>query len=121
MDKTPFDFNGLQRSATDWFDNAHYPYGFDRSGDYSIKEAEFLSGYGARLLSLTQGSSQPESDQEQQILAVIKGLQQPESFAEKTWMKYLRLTLARPCVTTVYRTPAEYSQATTYSADDWYD
>lgn len=69
-------------------DYRNYPYGFSRSGDFSIKESQLLEKNGTWLAALADGLLKPETEQEQHLLLVIGGECAPESLLEKVWMKY---------------------------------
>ncbi|RIY34434.1 hypothetical protein CKF54_00620 [Psittacicella hinzii] len=76
-----------------YYDDKNYPHGFNRSGDYTIKESQVLENYGTRLSLLATGEVQPANDVEQHFVDVITN---PDDFAEisfieKTWLKYQRL------------------------------
>lgn len=74
-----------------FYDTVNYPHGFSRSGEYTIRESKVLEEFGTRLQLLTDGVKQPETDAEQQFVKVVKGELEPETFIEKTWLKYTRL------------------------------
>lgn len=69
-------------------DPKHYPYGFARSGDFSISESQALSHFGALFHALASGNLAPSTDLDQDFLNVIAGEQPAQSVAEKAWMKY---------------------------------
>ncbi len=69
-------------------DFKHYPYGFSRSGDFSIKETQLLESNGVWLAALADGRITPESEEETRLLQVIGGVLPPDSALEKVWMKY---------------------------------
>lgn len=73
-------------------DRIKFPYGFKKSGDFSITEAELLGRYGHTLMALEQGSLSPDGADEHQFMAVIKGHTPPANTLEKAWLKYVRLT-----------------------------
>ena len=54
-----------------FFDNKHYPRGFSRHGDFTIKEAQMLERYGFAFNELDLGKREPVTD------------------AEKVWNKYI--------------------------------
>lgn len=86
------------RQGTKLFtDRVKFPYGFKKSGDFSISEAELLSYYGFTLFKLEQGEIKPETADEKHFLAVVKGKATATTLLEKTWLKYIRLSRhARP-------------------------
>ncbi|RDV24456.1 hypothetical protein DXV75_13600 [Alteromonas aestuariivivens] len=74
-----------------FIDRQHFPYGFRKSGDFSISEADLLTKYGKTLLALESGEMQPESDEESHFVDFIRGQHDAESNVEKAWAKYVRL------------------------------
>lgn len=69
-------------------DFRNYPYGFSRSGDFSLKESQTLEQYGRLAAALADDLIAPETEQETRLQAVIRGELEAESPLEKVWMKY---------------------------------
>ncbi|GGA85644.1 UPF0438 protein [Neiella marina] len=69
-------------------DFRNYPYGFSRSGDFSLKESQVLEQHGKLAAALADDLITPETDEEQRLQAVIRGELSAESILEKVWMKY---------------------------------
>ncbi|MFT4994133.1 MAG: hypothetical protein ACI965_001155 [Paraglaciecola sp.] len=69
-------------------DPKNYPYGFSRSGDFSIGESKALSQYGCLISALVGGQLEPSNTQEEGILATAFGRKEPEAPYEKAWVKY---------------------------------
>ena len=44
-----------------FYDDAHFPRGFSKSGNFTIIESELLTQVGKRLFMLEQGFSNPEN------------------------------------------------------------
>ncbi len=78
-------------------DFKNYPYGFSRSGDFSIKESQVLESNGVWLAALADGKVEPESEEERRLISVIVGDQLPESTLERVWIKYQK-RISRPHV-----------------------
>jgi len=74
-----------------FIDREHFPYGFRKSGDFSISESDLLTRYGKTLLALESGELAAESDDEKQFVAFISGHAAAASPLEKAWQKYVRL------------------------------
>ncbi|MDU6409739.1 MAG: DUF413 domain-containing protein [Yersiniaceae bacterium] len=72
-----------------FFDNKHYPRGFSRHGDFTIKEAQLLERHGNAFNELDLGKREPVTDEEVQFLAVCRGDREPTTEAEKVWTKYV--------------------------------
>ncbi len=81
------------RKLGKFFDNKHFARGFNRSGEFTISEAQMLENFGSAMMKLYQGEISPEDEEEQLFLRVMND---PES-AEKSpyatcWKKYLNKT-----------------------------
>lgn len=75
-----------------FFDNKHYPRGFSRHGDFTIKEAQLLERFGYAFNELDTGKRQPATEEEQLFVAVCHGEREPITEQEKVWAKYLART-----------------------------
>ncbi|RUO73756.1 DUF413 domain-containing protein [Idiomarina seosinensis] len=82
-------------------DFRHYPYGFSRSGDFSIRESDALTQYGCLIAALLRGDYQPVNSEDQALLAAARGEQAPVSVVEKAWAKY-QARIHRPKVASMY-------------------
>ncbi|CAJ0993624.1 DUF413 domain-containing protein [Pantoea sp. Nvir] len=71
-----------------FFDNKHYPRGFSRHGDFTIKEAQLLERYGFAFNELDSEKREPVTDEECLFLEVCRGLREPQTEAERVWAKY---------------------------------
>lgn len=69
-------------------DPKNYPYGFARSGDFSINESRALGQHGSLIAALVDGLLKPETDEDFSYIASAHGDKEPESVAEKAWLKY---------------------------------
>ena len=72
-----------------FFDNKHYPRGFSRHGDFTIKEAQLLERFGHAFSELDAGKRQPATEEEQLFVAMCRGEREPVTEQEKVWSKYL--------------------------------
>lgn len=52
-----------------FFDNKHYPRGFSRHGDFTIKEAQLLERHGYAFNELDLGKREPVTEEEQLFAA----------------------------------------------------
>ncbi|WP_032093100.1 MULTISPECIES: DUF413 domain-containing protein [Pasteurellaceae] len=71
-----------------FFDDKHYPRGFARHGDYTIKESQALEQYGQAFKALELGERKPVTEEEKAFVAFCQGKRAAETFFEKTWYKY---------------------------------
>ncbi len=76
-------------------DVERFPYGFKKSGDFSIAEATILSTLGLTLRDLESGLLKPKSTDEEHFVQVTRGLAEPVTKVERTWQKYVRLTRSK--------------------------
>ena len=56
-----------------YFDNKHYPRGFSRHGDFTIKEAQLLERHGYAFNELDLGKREPVTEEEKLFVAVCRG------------------------------------------------
>ncbi len=72
-----------------FFDNKHYPRGFSRHGDFTIKEAQLLERYGYAFNELDLAKREPVTEEEHLFLEVCRGVREPQTEAERVWSKYM--------------------------------
>jgi len=82
-------------------DFKNYPYGFARSGDFSIRESDLLTKYGSMITAFMSGELEPENNEEQALLHVALGQKAAETPVEKAWSKY-QSRINRPKVGSMY-------------------
>ncbi len=69
-------------------DPKHYPYGFSRSGDFSISESKLLQQHGSLIAALVDGKLAPETEDDHGYLAAAFGQREPANAVERAWVKY---------------------------------
>ncbi len=69
-------------------DPKNYPYGFSRSGDFTISESKALGAYGVLFAALADGKYTPQDDEDERYLNVIHGASEPQTVEERAWFKY---------------------------------
>jgi len=69
-------------------DAKNYPYGFSRSGDFTINESKALVQYGCLIAALVDGHIESQGSEDDGLLAAAFGKKVPEELAEKAWVKY---------------------------------
>ncbi|MBN7820741.1 DUF413 domain-containing protein [Bowmanella yangjiangensis] len=84
-----------------FLDPKNYPYGFSRSGDFSISESQALSRYGCLIAALVDGFLEPENDEDEGFLASARGDREPQTVAERAWCKYQK-RINRPKMGSIY-------------------
>ncbi|WP_100642822.1 DUF413 domain-containing protein [Alteromonas facilis] len=82
-------------------DPKNYPYGFSRSGDFSINESKALSQYGCLMAALVDGKIAPETDEDNAFLAAAYGKAEPEDIMSRAWVKYQK-RINRPKMGNIY-------------------
>jgi uncharacterized protein YifE (UPF0438 family) len=87
--------NNIRMGTKLFTDVKRFPYGFKKSGDLSIAEANILSELGHTLQCLELGTFGPESEEEEHFVQVFKGFASPETTVERAWAKYIRLSNTR--------------------------
>ncbi|EGQ7928720.1 DUF413 domain-containing protein [Vibrio vulnificus] len=78
-----------------FFDNAKFPRGFAKSGDFTLAEEEILMIYGDTLVGLETGQLTPENDDEKHFLLTLETPEAAQNKVERTWLKYMRLARGR--------------------------
>ncbi|MGB3724884.1 MAG: DUF413 domain-containing protein [Glaciecola sp.] len=84
-------------------DPKNYPYGFSRSGDFSISESKALVSEGALIAALVDGLIAPETQDDHDIVAVAHGSIEPKTTAHRAWLKYQK-RINRPKTGSIYGT-----------------
>ena len=84
-----------------FIDKKNYPYGFARSGDFSINESKLLQAHGSLFAALVDGKITPENDEEQAYLESALGHRDPATPQEKAWLKY-QSRINRPKTASIY-------------------
>ncbi|QJR80516.1 macrodomain Ori organization protein MaoP [Alteromonas pelagimontana] len=84
-----------------FIDRKHYPYGFARSGDFSIGESKLLTQWGSLISALIDGELQPENSEEQGYIDAALGRHAPQTPTEKAWVKYQQ-RINRPKAASIY-------------------
>lgn len=82
-------------------DPKNYPYGFSRSGDFSISESKALAQYGCLISALVDGQIDASTEEDDSLLATAFGHKDPETVAERAWLKYQK-RINRPKAGSVY-------------------
>lgn len=83
------------QSKRKFYDDKHFPYGFHRSGDFSIAEADLLSDCGLTMSQLVSGKIEPSSAEQERFINVVSGEAEPQYFEESVYLKYMRLIKER--------------------------
>ena len=79
-------------SGYNFYDDVNFPYGFARSGDFTIQEAENLTKYGYMMHQLANKKISPENEEQEHFVQVVDGKTQPLYNNEQLYLKYKKLT-----------------------------
>ena len=79
-----------------FYDDINFPRGFNKSGDFTIVEAEILTCVGRRLQMLEQKVCAPVNEIEKQFVQMCKEQCEGRTKVELIWQKYRRLTVYKP-------------------------
>ncbi len=86
-------------SDRNFYADEHFPYGLNRSGEFTFAQSELLIQHGCAYEAIANGSREPVSDEEARFLAVCRGEFPAESEHEKVWQLYLtKVARVRPVV-----------------------
>jgi uncharacterized protein YifE (UPF0438 family) len=104
-------------SSYTFYDDKNFPYGFSRSGIFSIAEAELLSQVGSRLFSLEQGIATAENQVEDNFVKVCQGEHEATTRVELLWQKYKKHT-GKKSLTTLGSKPDIHNDEIEDGSDD---
>ena len=82
-------------------DPKNYPYGFSRSGDFSISESRVLGQYGCLISALVDGQIDASCAEDESLMDAAFGNSAPTTVAEKAWCKYQK-RINRPKLGNIY-------------------
>ncbi|PWK45379.1 DUF413 domain-containing protein [Pleionea mediterranea] len=102
-----------------FFDDKHYPYGFSRSGDFTLSEVQALEKHGVLFQALMEAKVLDTNEEDKLFIKVMKGKKQPQTLAQKAWLKYLKCSKRAPVWLTTRKLGASNDQL--YSVDDDFD
>lgn len=85
----------IRKGSKSFFDDVNFPRGFSRSGEFTVLESNLLHDFGYTLQLLSNGSLMPDNAEEVRFADVCTGRAIAQTFAEKTWMKYISLSSPR--------------------------
>jgi uncharacterized protein YifE (UPF0438 family) len=111
----------IRLSEKPFTDRQKFPYGFRKSGDFSITESDLLTRYGKTLLGLERGELLPENEDEQHFINVICGKAQATNNLEKAWAKYVRLARGKKHFYTLHSSASNQSDYDDEYTDEEFD
>lgn len=111
----------IRVSQKPFIDRQHFPYGFRKSGDFSISESDLLSRYGKNLLALESGELSPTTEDERHFVAFVQGKAEASNNLEKAWQKYVRLARGKRHFYTLHSSASNQSDYDEDYADEEFD
>ncbi len=78
-----------------FYGDDYFPYGIERSGEFTREQAELLIQHGWAYMALAMGDRAPTSPEEEAFVAVCREQQAPETAHEKLWMLFRSKTSAQ--------------------------
>lgn len=75
-----------------FYGDDYFPYGIDRSGEFSREQANLLIRHGWAYRALAEGSRLPVTPEEEAFVSVCQGEQAAETTHEKVWMLFCSKT-----------------------------
>lgn len=81
-----------------FLDPVHYPYGVEKSGDYSIAEVALLSSHGTLCQALMNDEVSDPSSSDRRLIKVARGQEEPKTRLERVWLKYWHKTHNVVCI-----------------------
>jgi len=74
-----------------YFDDENFPYGFDRSGEFTPPQSKALEQHGLAMKQLAMGERTPVTPEEEAFVAFCRGSHPASTLYEKTWERYTRI------------------------------
>lgn len=82
-----------------FFDDIHFPRGFNRSGEFTIFESKIMQDYGDTMKRLADGDLEPINEEEKRFVRCASGEQEATTVVEKAWRRYKQLIAPKMVVT----------------------
>lgn len=68
----------------------YYPYGIDRSGEFTRQQVELLKAHGFAYEALAKGEKKPINPEEKQFVKACQGQVAAEGTHEKLWLRFVK-------------------------------
>lgn len=81
-------------SKRKFYGDSQFPYGIDRSGEFSRQQASLLMSHGWAYLELAEGIRVSVTPEEKAFVAVCRGEREPKTEHERVWRLYC-ITISR--------------------------
>ena len=76
------------KTDRNFYDDEHFPYGFDRSGEFTLNQAQLLTKHGHAYKALAFSEREPVTEVEREFVDFCRSRKKAESIHEKTWKRY---------------------------------
>lgn len=79
----------IRPGSKKFYAEEHFFGGIDRSGFFTISEANYLIHYGHTLKGLSDGTIMPETETEHKFVAALQADEPAMLYEHRLWQKYL--------------------------------
>ncbi len=80
-----------------FFAREQFPYGLDRSGEFTRDQVQLIKAHGYAYRALDRGERQPENKEEREFVAFCHGQKTAESKHERVWNRF-RAATSKPII-----------------------
>jgi len=91
-------FHDCFRTDKRFEDKLNFPYGFLKSGDFTIEQARVLELKGVAYQELAAGARKPQGEVEREFVAFCHGKKEAQTIHERVWKRYLAKVHSRNAV-----------------------
>lgn len=81
-------FHDCFRSDKRFEDKLHFPYGFLKSGEFTIEQARILELKGVAYSELAEGVRKPRGEAEREFVDFCQGKKNANTIHERVWRRY---------------------------------
>jgi len=81
-------FHDCFRTSRLFEDKVNFPYGFRKSGDFTIEQARMLELNGHAYAELAEGERKPRGETEREFVAFCQGRKEAQTLHERVWQRY---------------------------------
>lgn len=86
-----------------FYGDGYFPYGIDRSGEFTSHQASLLIHHGCAYKALAEGTRTAVTAEEEAFVSVCHGRQAPKTDHEKVWMLFSsKITTPKAVVSSPY-------------------
>ncbi len=85
-------------SRSKFYAEDQFPFGIERSGEFSVEQVTLLHNHGKAYQELHSGLREPVTKEEKEFLKSCRGEKQPGTAHEKVWLKFCEKTQKRSVI-----------------------